>query len=56
MAMETVTLSKGEFDTLIAMRDEAFAERETLKSQLKTVTVERDLLQGKRSINHVWRN
>jgi transposase len=45
--METVTLSKGEFDTLIAMRDEAFAERETLKSQLKTVTVERDLLQEK---------
>ncbi len=37
-------LSKEEFDTLIAMRDEAFAERETLKSQLKTVTVERDLL------------
>lgn len=45
--METVTLSKEEFDVLIAIRDEAFAERETLKSQLKTVTVERDLLQEK---------
>ncbi len=42
--MGTVTLSKEEFDTLVAMRDEALAERETLKSQLKTVTVERDLL------------
>lgn len=42
--METITLSKEEFDTLIAMRDEAFAERETLKSQLRIVTVERDLL------------
>lgn len=45
--METVTLGKEEFDALIAIRDEAFAERETLKSQLKTVTIERDLLQEK---------
>lgn len=45
--METVTLSKEAFDALIAIRDETFAERETLKSQLKTVTVERDLLQEK---------
>lgn len=45
--METVTLSKEAFDALIAIRDETFAERETLKNQLKTVTVERDLLQEK---------
>lgn len=45
--MNTVTLSKGEFDALIAARDEAYAERETLKGQLKVVTVERDLLKEK---------
>lgn len=38
--METVTLTTKEFEALIA-------ERETLKRQLKTVTVERDLLKEK---------
>jgi len=45
--METVTLNKEELNALIASRDEALSERETLKSLLKTVTVERDLLKEK---------
>ncbi|MGC8732937.1 MAG: IS66 family transposase zinc-finger binding domain-containing protein, partial [Halothiobacillaceae bacterium] len=45
--MGTVTLSREEFDALIAARDEAFAERETLRGEVRTLRVERDLLQEK---------
>ena len=43
--METVTLNKEEFDALVAARDGAFAERESLRGEVRILTVERDLLQ-----------
>jgi transposase len=43
--MPTMTITADEFNALIAERDTAVAERETLKGQLRSVTVERDLLQ-----------
>ena len=59
--MKTVTLTKDEFDALVAARDEAFAardgacaardgalaERESLRGEVRTLKVERDLLQEK---------
>ncbi|MBI5920996.1 MAG: IS66 family transposase [Betaproteobacteria bacterium] len=45
--MATITLTTDEFNALIAERDAVRTERETLKGQLRTVTVERDLLQEK---------
>ena len=52
--MKTVTLTKDEFDALLAARDEAFAardgalaERENLRGEVRTLKVERDLLQEK---------
>ncbi len=53
-AMKTVTLTEDEFDALVAARDEAFAardgafaERESLRGEVRTLKVERDLLQEK---------
>ncbi len=43
--METITLTTDEFNALIAQRDTFHQERETLRSELRVVTVERDLLQ-----------
>jgi FtsZ-binding cell division protein ZapB len=45
--MEAITLKKEEFDALIAARDEALAERETLRGEVRNLKVERDLLQEK---------
>jgi transposase len=45
--MEAITLKKEEFDALIAARDEALAERETLRGEVRVLKVERDLLQEK---------
>ena len=52
--MKTVTLTKDEYDALVAardeafaVRDEAFAERESLRGEVRTLKVERDLLQEK---------
>jgi transposase len=42
--MPTIRISAEELNVLIAERDAALAERETLKGELRTVTVERDLL------------
>ncbi len=44
-AMTTITLTADELNTLIAERDAAVTDRERLQGQLRTVTVERDLLQ-----------
>lgn len=60
-AMKTVTLTKDEFDALVATRDEALAardgalvardgalaERESLRGEVRVLKVERDLLQEK---------
>jgi transposase len=43
--MTTITLTADELNTLIAERDAAVTDRERLQGQLRTVTVERDLLQ-----------
>ena len=45
--MKTVTLTKDEYDALVAARDGAFAERESLRGEVRTLKVERDLLQEK---------
>lgn len=43
--MQNMTITAEELRALIAERDTAVAERESLKGQLRSVTVERDLLQ-----------
>ncbi len=43
--MVTITLTTDEHNALIAERDAAVTDRERLQGQLRTVTIERDLLQ-----------
>ena len=51
--MPTITITADKLEALIAERDTAIAEREAIKGQLRSVTVERDLLQERlKAIQH----
>ncbi|MDX9996294.1 MAG: IS66 family transposase [Rhodocyclaceae bacterium] len=45
--MASITLTAEEYDALVASRDEARAERESLRGEVRTLKAERDLLQEK---------